>query len=113
MTLLSSGTSFDEEGGGEMYARVSSLSVPPERMKEARRQIVERAVPAAKALPGRTRTFWLSDDVSGTVVAVSMYETETDLVDNREAANAIREGSARSVGGSVETVQEFEVIAEI
>jgi hypothetical protein len=113
MTLLSSGTSFDEEGGGEMFARVSNLSVPPERMKEARRQIVERAVPAAKALPGRTRTFWLSDDASGTVVAVSMYETEADLVDNREAANAIREGSARSVGGSVEAVQEFEVIAEI
>ena len=96
-----------------MYARVSTLSVPRERMKEVRRQIVERAVPAARALRGRTRTFWLSDESSGTVVAVSMYETEADLVHNREAANAIRQASARSIGGSVGKVQEFEVIAEI
>lgn len=95
-----------------MYARVSTLSVPPERMEEARRQIVERAAPAAKALQGRTKTFWLSDEASGTVVAVSMYETEADLVRNREAASAIRQGSVHSVGGSVRTVQEFEVFAE-
>jgi hypothetical protein len=41
-----------------------------------------------------------------------MYDTEADLLRNREAANAIREGTAKSVGGSVESVQEFEVIAE-
>jgi hypothetical protein len=95
-----------------MYARVSTVSIPRERMKEVRRQIGERAVPAARELPGRTRTFWLSDETSGIVVAVSMYDTEADLVRNREAANAIREGTAKSVGGSVESVQEFEVIAE-
>jgi hypothetical protein len=95
-----------------MYARVSTVSIPRERMKEVRRQIEERAVPAARALPGRTRTFWLSDETSGIVVAVSMYDTEADLLRNREAANAIREGTAKSVGGSVESVQEFEVIAE-
>jgi hypothetical protein len=95
-----------------MHARVSTLSVPPERMGDARRQIVEQAVPAARAIPGRTRTFWLSDEASGTLIAVSLYETEADLVRNRQAASAIREGSARRVGGSVGTVQEFEVIAE-
>ena len=96
-----------------MYARVSTLSVPPERMKEARREIQERAVPAARALPGRTRTYWLADEASGVVVAVSMYDTEAHLVGNRGVANSIREGSAESVGGSVEAVQEFEVIAEV
>jgi heme-degrading monooxygenase HmoA len=95
-----------------MFARVSTLSVPPERMEEARRQIVEQAAPAAKGLPGRMKTFWLSDDVSGTVVTVSIYETEADLAHNREAASAIRRGSARSVGGSVATVREFEIFAE-
>jgi hypothetical protein len=95
-----------------MFARVSTLSVPPERMEEARRQIVEQAAPAAKALRGRTKTFWLSDEASGTVVAVSMYETEADLVRNREAASAIRQGSVRSVGGDIRKVQEFEVFAE-
>jgi hypothetical protein len=95
-----------------MFARVSTLSVPPERMDEARRQIVEQAAPAAKALPGRMKTFWLSDDASGTVVTVSIYQTEADLARNRESASSIRRGSARSVGGSVATVREFEVFAE-
>jgi hypothetical protein len=96
-----------------MYARVSTLSVPPERMKEARREIRERAVPSARALSGRTRTFWLSDEPAGIVVAVSLYDTEANLLRNREVANSIREGSAERVGGRVESVQEFEVIAQV
>lgn len=96
-----------------MYARVSTLSVPPERMKEARREIRDRALRSAKALPGRTRTFWLSDEAAGIVVAVSLYDTEANLLRNREVASSIREGSAESVGGKVESVQEFKVIAEV
>lgn len=96
-----------------MYARVSTLSVPPERIKEARRWIVERAVPAASALPGRMRTTWLSDEGSGTVVAVSVYDTEANLIDNRGASDRVRENAAADVGGRVESVQEFVVIAEI
>lgn len=96
-----------------MYARVSTLSVPPERTKEARRQITEEAVPAARDLPGLKKAFWLSDAASATVVAVVVYETEADLVGNREASNAIRKGSVESIGGSVRSVEEFEVIAEI
>lgn len=83
-----------------MYARISTLFFPPERAKEARKQITEQAAPAARNLPGLTRAFWLSDDTSGTLVAVVLYETEGDLVANRETSNKIREGSVKSANGT-------------
>lgn len=95
-----------------MYARVSSLAVPPERMKEARRTLVEEALPASVALPGRRQSYWLSDETCGTVLVVSLYDDEEHMVANREATSEIRQRSARSVGGSISWVQEFEVIGE-
>jgi steroid delta-isomerase-like uncharacterized protein len=95
-----------------MYARVSSLAVPPERMKEARRALVHEALPAARGLPGRRQTVWLSDETSGTVLVVSLYDTEEHMVANRQITNEIRQRSARNVGGNVSWVREFEVIGE-
>jgi predicted ester cyclase len=94
-----------------MYARVSTVWVPPERTKEARQQIVEQALPAAKALPGSTAAFWLSDDER--LVSVVVYDTEVNLIGNREASNAIRSRTVGSLGGIVRAVEEFEVIAEV
>jgi predicted ester cyclase len=94
-----------------MYARVSTISVPSGRTKEARRQIVEQSVPSAGALPGSVAAFWLSDE--DRLVSVVVYDGEANLIGNREASNAIRRRTVGSLGGVIRSVEEFEVIAEL
>jgi predicted ester cyclase len=96
-----------------MHARVSAMTFPRDRMKEVRRYLNDDVVPAASALTGRTQAFWLADEAAGKIVVVSMYDTEENLIRNREAAREIRLGSAERFGGRVTAVSEFEVVAEI
>lgn len=96
-----------------MYARVSTLSIPPDRATVARRHVAEQAAPAAQGLPGVARAFWLLDAASGRLIAVTVYRTESDLADNRAGASEIRRKAAEIAGGTVRSVEEYEVIAEI
>lgn len=95
-----------------MYARVSSLAVPSDHVKQARRVVSDEAVPASSGLPGRLRTFWMSDERSGTILTLSLYDTEANMLATRAETDAIRERFAESLGGSVRWVREFDVIEE-
>lgn len=96
-----------------MHARLAIVTGPPERAKEARQVIAEQVVPRARDIPGLRNAYWMADEAAGKVVAVIFFETEADLVASREAATRIREESVKSLGGAVQSVEEFEVIAQI
>lgn len=96
-----------------MHARVTRVSGPPGQIKEVRGQIEELALPAIRELPGLQHMFFLSDDASGTTYAVAIFATEADLVASREAVQQLRERTVTALGGTVESVDELEVIAQI
>ena len=75
-----------------MYARVVTVQVHPGKMDELWRRIRE-AVPAAQAQRGFHEARFLTDAHTGTVIGVTMWETEADAkVAQSEVPRADRSG---------------------
>jgi hypothetical protein len=100
------------EVGNAMYARVTTGTFPEDRMKDLR-QVIEQIEPRTRDIPGFKNLFAMADDATGKLVAVILYETEGDLVASRETATKLREEVAKAAGGTISSVEEFEVIAQV
>lgn len=96
-----------------MHARLAIATGPVERAKEARQIIADQVVPRARDIPGLRGAYFLADEATGKVVALTLFETEADLVGSREAAQRLREESVRTMGATIQSVEEFEVIAQV
>ena len=94
-----------------MFARVSTLQGPPERLGEAARLLQEEAVPFARQQPGFKAAYWLADRSTGTVVAVSLWESEEAMRASEAAVEQRRRQSAQALGATIESVKQYEVIA--
>jgi hypothetical protein len=94
-----------------MYARLTTAAVPVEAMKDLR-QTMESVVTRTKEIPGVKKFYGLADETTGKIVAIALYETEGELVASREAAIKIREEVVKATGGTISSVEEFEVIGQ-
>jgi len=96
-----------------MHARLAVVTGPVERAKEARQMIADQVAPRARNIPGLRGAYFLGDEATGKFVSLTLFETEADLVASREAANKLREESVKTMGGTIQSVEEFEVIAQV
>jgi hypothetical protein len=96
-----------------MFARVTTASVPVDRMKEVRGEIADQILAKSREIPGVKKLYAMADETTGKMVAVVLYDTEADLVASREAANKVREEIAKVTGGTIQSVEEFEVVGQI
>ncbi|MGQ0670870.1 MAG: hypothetical protein ACT4PO_14590 [Actinomycetota bacterium] len=96
-----------------MHARLTIATGPAERAKEARQLINDQAVPGVKQISGLSGAYFLQDESTGKVVALTLFETEADLVASREAAQRIRDATTSALGATVQSLEEFEVIASV
>jgi heme-degrading monooxygenase HmoA len=94
-----------------MFARVSTLRGRPERLDEAARVMQEEAVPFARQQPGFKAAYWLADRSTGTVLAVSLWESEEAMRASEAAVEPRRRQSAERLGATIESVEGYEVIA--
>lgn len=95
-----------------MHARLTVVNGPPGQIKEVSRQVEEMVIPSLGGISGLKHAFFLSDDASGKTVAVTIFESEADLAASREAVQRIREETVSAMGGTVQSVEEFEVVAQ-
>jgi hypothetical protein len=96
-----------------MYARLTIGTLPVERVKEAGQELADLVLPRSREIPGLKNLYGMVDETSGKLVAVVLYETEADLMASREAATKLREEVVEAVGGTISSVEEFEVIAQV
>jgi hypothetical protein len=96
-----------------MHARLTIITAPPDRAKEARQTLTEQVLPKLRDVPQLRNAYLLADDATGKFVGVFLYETEADLIASREAASRIREEAVRATGGDIQSVEEFEVVGQI
>ena len=96
-----------------MYARLAVVTGPVERAKEAGQMIVDQVLPRVRDIPGLRGAYFLGDEATGKFVSLTLFETEADLVASREAANKLREESVKTMGGTIQSIEEFEVIAQV
>jgi len=92
-----------------MHVRVTTLEVPPDRMDDAKRHIQERILAQLRQMEGFKGLVALGSSQSGKVQGVAFWESEEALRATEEAAVPVREGVAEATGGTVASVEEYEV----
>ena len=92
-----------------MHARVTTLEVPPDRMDDATRHVQEQVLPRLSQMEGFKGIIALGSRQSGKLQGVAFWESEQALRATDEAVVSVREGAAEATGGTVASVEEFEV----
>lgn len=92
-----------------MHARVTTLEGSPERFDEGTRHVRERVLPQLKQMDGFKGFIALGDRQSGKLLGVALWESEEALRATEEAVSRVRSGAADATGGTVASVEQYEV----
>ncbi len=92
-----------------MYARLTTLEGPPDRIDDAIRYTQEQVLPQLQQMDGFKGFIALGDRQSGKLRGVALWENEEALRATEEAASRIRSGVAEATGGTVADVEQYEV----
>jgi heme-degrading monooxygenase HmoA len=92
-----------------MFARVSIYEGRPEQLDEMHHEGVEHVLPALQMQEGFNGGLVLADRQSGKVLAVTLWESEQAMDATEDASHWLRIFSAQSSGGTISSVQRYEV----
>jgi len=92
-----------------MFARVSTYEGRPEQLEEMHHEGVEHVLPALEMQDGFSGGLVLADRQSGKVLAVTLWESEQAMDATEDASHWLRIFSAESGGGTISSVQRYEV----
>lgn len=92
-----------------MYARVITLEVSPDRIEDATRFDQEQLLPQLQQLDGFKGFIALGDRRNGKLLGVALWEDEEALRGTEGAAAGIRDRAAEATGGTVTSVENYEV----
>ena len=93
-----------------MFARVSTYEGHPEQLDEMHHEGVEHVLPALEMQDGFSGGLVLADRQSGKVLAVTLWESEQAMDATEEASHWLRIFSAKAGGGTISSVQRYEVL---
>ena len=92
-----------------MHARVSISEGPPELIDEGLRQAREVALPRGRLMEGFTGMIALVDRHSGKLLGITFWEHEEAMRASEEAADRLRQESAKASGDTIVGVERYEV----
>ena len=92
-----------------MYARISRLEGSPEQIDDGLRHVRENVLPQLQQQDGFKGMTTLADRQSGTTLGITFWESEEALRASEEAADRLREDSARAMSDTVAGVERYEV----
>lgn len=93
-----------------MYARVSIIEAPADKLDEGTTRIREEIVPVLRQLSGSQGIITLVDRTTGKSLNITLWDTEEDLRASEERANQLRKQAAETVGATGEPqVERYEV----
>jgi len=93
-----------------MYARVTTLEGPPDKVDDGTRHVREQVLPQLQQMDGFKGFVALSDRQSGKLLGVAFWESEEALRATEEAVASVRSGAAEAAGGTVAGVENYEVV---
>ena len=96
-----------------MFARVTTVQGSPDRVDEAARRIQEHAIPSVRQLPGFKGAYWLADRRTGKGLAVGLWESEEAMRASEAMIAQSRRESMEAIGATIQSVEEYEVIAQV
>jgi hypothetical protein len=95
-----------------MHARMSTVQGDPSKIDDAVAVINDKIIPKIKELNGFTAVNFLADRSSGKLVAVAFWQDEAALQGSAEAIGSMRNEVADVLGGKVENVETYELVAQ-
>jgi heme-degrading monooxygenase HmoA len=93
-----------------MHARLTTLDATPDRMDDVTREVQEHVLPQLQQQDGFKGFIALRDRGSGRVRGVAFWESEEALRATDEAAARIRGGVTEATGGTIASVETYEVV---
>lgn len=92
-----------------MWARVSLYSGSPDSLDSDLDYTEQNIMPKVRELDGFQGIYALADRDTGTTMSITLWDSEEDLRASEEAANQLRSDSTQHAGGSVVSVERYEV----
>ena len=92
-----------------MHARVTTIQGSPDRMNDATGHLREQTLPQLRQMEGFEGFVALGDRKSGKLLGVAFWESEEALRATAQAVSDVRGGAAEAAGGTVASVEEYEV----
>jgi heme-degrading monooxygenase HmoA len=91
-----------------MHARVSTYQFGPDAIDKASEQFDS----AMNELDDMRGAVLLVDRATGKGMTITYWESQETLESSRQAADRVRSAAAQAASGSVESVEEYEVLLE-
>lgn len=91
-----------------MHARVSTYQFAPDAIDKASEQFDS----AMNELDDMKRAVLLVDRTTGKGMTITFWENEETLASSRQAADRVRSAATQAARGSIESVEEYEVLLE-
>ncbi len=92
-----------------MHARVSTYQFPPDAIDQASEQFEGALNELDETLQ---RAVLLVDRTTGKAMTVTFWENKETLVSSRQDADRVRSAATQAGGGSIESVEEYEVLLD-
>ena len=92
-----------------MFARVSTYEGRPEQLDEMHQEGMEHVLPALETQDGFSGGLVLADRQSGEMLVVTLWESEQAMDATEDASHWLRIFGAESGGGTISSVQRYEV----
>jgi heme-degrading monooxygenase HmoA len=96
-----------------MHARLTTIEVSADKIDEAVAMMNEQVIPPLKALDGFVGAYFLAGLGAGKLVGITLWDSEASLKASEEAGAKLRADTAEEAGGTVVSVERFEVIAQV
>jgi heme-degrading monooxygenase HmoA len=93
-----------------VYARLTTIEGLPDKMDDATRHVQEQTLPQLRQMDGFEGFVALGDRQSGRLLGVTFWESEEALRATEGAVSSVRSGAAEAVGGTVASVEQYEVV---
>ncbi len=94
-----------------MYARVTVVQGSLNKIEQGIDSFNSEVLPAVKGVGGYKAAFLLADRKTGKGIGITLWESEEARRRGGEAVEAARAATIKAMGGSVPSVEEFEVVA--
>jgi heme-degrading monooxygenase HmoA len=91
-----------------MFARVSTYQFAPDQADQGA-EAFNRTTETLRQMDGVRSAYFLLDRVSGKALTITLWESEDAMTASEEAANRLRSDAAGSAGGTVQSVERYEV----
>ena len=92
-----------------MFARVSTYESRPEQLDEMHHEGLEHVLPALEMQDGFSGGLVLADRQSGKFLVVTLWESDQAMDATEDASHWLRIFGAESGGGTISSVQRYEV----